>query len=432
MKTGAVSGFLVAVVGTMLARAGTGNCDTEVRHKPIALEFASSAATATLIGFSEFGTASMPPKKYRRQITAGRLSLQQRVLAGTEACVGGRKVFGALTQDLAIEDKEEDAEARAARRTGGSAVAYRTSRTTGFRFEFQDVAFKTRFKHVCPGDYNLVVVYTTKSHGSAGPESKPVEVVLRQERFAQSETVVEGRIKVKAAAEVFNRLDVDHRVLSVHAVRVCTDGPPGSAGSALGSVHAWLNLGRNAWGGSVGQLRIDADDPAGLGSPAALRLTSTAQDGVTVGRGAGGGVVSRVARTYRMFAWGEEVVREVMDPGGAAPTTQWEYYDNLAATDPNFGKLKLRIEVRGHWERLSYDEQGRVVKRVRPFLNAPPDSANEAACRVTESVLDQIPDRDGDGQTEALRWTLKVLQVRSLTQSRQNDPHFEETSSAQS
>ncbi len=492
--------------------------------------------SSSVVPMSAGGTASgAPVESTYGARTTERLAPLQRVLTGTEACAGGRKVFGTLTQDLSIEDTEEDAEGRAVWRAGSGPVAYRTKRTTGFRIEFQELDYTARFAGCCPGDYNIVVVYTTKPRGSSGPESKPQEVVLRKERFTTSEQVIKGRIRVKAGAEAFNRTDVDYRVLSVEAVRVCTEAPPGSAGSTLGSVHAWFNLGRNALGGSVGQLRIDADDPAGLGSPAALRLTSTAQDGVAVVRGAGGElrqvraplvladivplsatsyeirfhvnaqvgnapqaggefpvtgepfvrhrvelsdgadrtvlrlselpgsggakvtefeyarstgtwthreggglrrtnlavevagadttktttitdaagtIVSRVARTYRAFAWGEEMIREVIDPGGAALTTQRAYYDDVAPTDPNYGKLKLRIEARGNWERLSYDSEGRVVKRVRPFLHAPPETNDEAQCRVTEYMFDVIPDGDGDGQSEARETTIeRVLGV---------------------
>ncbi|MDO8628910.1 MAG: hypothetical protein Q7R41_00305, partial [Phycisphaerales bacterium] len=47
---------------------------------------------------------------------------------------------------------------------------------------------------------------------------------------------------------------------------------------------------------------------------------------VTSVRDSAGQVVSKLARTYHDFAWGEELTREVLDPDGAALVTEYEYY----------------------------------------------------------------------------------------------------------
>ena len=118
-------------------------------------------------------------------------------------------------------------------------------------------------------------------------------------------------------------------------------------------------------------------------------------------READGSIVSESARTYHSFAWGEELVREVVDPAGAALTTSYVFHDGVPASDPNYRRLRQRIDPQGGWERFFYDSQGRTIRRVAPFLAAGPDTTDEALCRTTEWVYDSLPDADGDGVPES-------------------------------
>ncbi len=118
-------------------------------------------------------------------------------------------------------------------------------------------------------------------------------------------------------------------------------------------------------------------------------------------------VVSKVARTYRVFPWGEELIGETLDPDGAALTTTYDYYDTVATTDPNYRRRRQRTDADGNWERYTYDGSGRVVRSVRPFLNASPLTTDEALCRVTEQVYDTVVDADGDGRAEERRTTIE-------------------------
>jgi RHS repeat-associated protein len=124
-------------------------------------------------------------------------------------------------------------------------------------------------------------------------------------------------------------------------------------------------------------------------------------------RGADGSIVSQTARTYHSFPWGEELVREVADPAGAAMKTDYLYHEAVPASDPNYRRLRQRIDALGTWERFSYDARGRTIRRVEPFLGAGPETADEALCRVTEWVYDILPDADGDGVPEALVATIR-------------------------
>lgn len=118
-------------------------------------------------------------------------------------------------------------------------------------------------------------------------------------------------------------------------------------------------------------------------------------------------IVTKFARTYHTFSWGEELIREILDPDGAALTSTCEYYDSVPSSDPNYRRLKQRTERDGSWERTSYDASGRVVKTIRPFLEANPATADEALCRVTLNSHDTIADADGDGQPEVRTTTIE-------------------------
>ncbi len=120
-------------------------------------------------------------------------------------------------------------------------------------------------------------------------------------------------------------------------------------------------------------------------------------------------VVSKVARTYRTYPWGQELIREVIDPDGAALTSTYEFYDTVSSTDPNYRRLRQRTAADGDWERFTYAANGRVLKAVRPFLNADPSTTDEALCRVNENWYDSMADSDGDGVAEGRTTTISRL-----------------------
>lgn len=117
-------------------------------------------------------------------------------------------------------------------------------------------------------------------------------------------------------------------------------------------------------------------------------------------------VVSKVARTYHQFGWGEELIKEVLDPDGPALTTDYEFYE-VASNDPHYRRLKQRTNPDGSWERFTYHASGRTLKTIRPFLNAPATTTDEALCRVTENSYDTIADVDGDAVAENRTTTIE-------------------------
>src|SRR5207247_5943128 len=58
--------------------------------------------------------------------------------------------------------------------------------------------------------------------------------------------------------------------------------------------------------------------------------TGTTRIETTIVKENSGQIVSKVARTYHTFAWGDDLMKEVVDPDGAALTTVYSYYENPA------------------------------------------------------------------------------------------------------
>jgi RHS repeat-associated protein len=481
------------------------------------------------------GTAAGKPNEttYAGLVTETLAKTSRRV-DGTNACrvdsLGTRQASGRFTTELLVEDTDEDAEKRLVYQTGTSAVAYRTTRTTGFAFDVARFNYAAKFRVPCRGEYTLLLHYTAQSHGSTGPgTARVLSSVLTCEEGLQT---VLGAVAVRRGDPNFGEFDVDYTFTGLELQALCPAAEPASVTAKLGSVQLRLGLGKAAADFSAGELRLDAAamtpaiyDPAALtvalhsdsvtetirtaagtlrqvkspqtfadivplasavyevrfyspdqvgvqdagtkiyalsGDPfASVRIEnpdaaaalanrlriSESRGGVskvsdfaydaatsqwtlsaggglreeslviaTVGtdtvktttvRAGGGAVASRVARTYRALPWGDELVREIDDPDGSALKTELAYYDVGSGSDPNYRHLRQRTDARGGWERFSYDADGRILKTIRPFLNTPPDTTNEALCRIEENSYDSIPDRDGDGLPEARTTTVE-------------------------
>lgn len=440
-----------------------------------------------------------------------------------------QKFLGQALCVLSEPDTEKDAETRVSNPIAGdSNVVYRTSRTTGFTFEYRKVNVSARFQIPCPGDYSIFVIYTEKPH-SGGVASDPKWKFLGQKQILRPDEIYPFNRDVQIDDGPFTQRDMDYAIIGVELQRTCEVQEPGAVGSNQGSVRTWFGLGRAPGDTSAGQLRLDAEvlestvytpaalvlgtpqpvsivepvrDSAGTlrqvkspqtladivvldgtsyelrfydlsqvgiqnattriyaltGSPfvtykvenpdtgqtVRLRITETrgsltkiteyaynsASSTWTFTLGSGlrkemevativGGdkvktktisdstdqVISKIARTYHTFAWNEELIREVLDPDGAALTTQYEFYDSVATSDPNYAHLKQRTNPNGSWERYTYDSTGRILKTIRPFLDASPATSDESLCHVTESIYDSVPDADGDSNAE-LRTTI--------------------------
>jgi RHS repeat-associated protein len=95
-----------------------------------------------------------------------------------------------------------------------------------------------------------------------------------------------------------------------------------------------------------------------------------------------GQIVSKTARTYRTFTWGDDLIKEVNDPDGAALTTFYTYYENPAEPGRH-AHLQSVTYPDGSWEKSDYDSNGNLVLVMRPWKDLALASATEANARST-------------------------------------------------
>jgi RHS repeat-associated protein len=99
-----------------------------------------------------------------------------------------------------------------------------------------------------------------------------------------------------------------------------------------------------------------------------------------------GQTVSKTARTYHMYPWGEELIREVVDPDAAALTTIYAYFEGQ--TDPvHYSRLQSISYPDGSWEKYDYDADGNRIMVMRPWKDLSMSSATEANSYVTRSYF---------------------------------------------
>ena len=113
-----------------------------------------------------------------------------------------------------------------------------------------------------------------------------------------------------------------------------------------------------------------------------------------------GNIGSRIRTTYRTFEWGEEVVESVIDPDGAALATTSEYYTD--PEQPGYGRVARQINADGSWTRYEYDEQGRTLTEITPWLDAGPD-AEPADARVVAYTYEPVDPADTNDAGDAFR-----------------------------
>lgn len=147
----------------------------------------------------------------------------------------------------------------------------------------------------------------------------------------------------------------------------------------------------------------------GLRIEAKSETTDEAGDKVvrTTVAGADGNPVRVEETAYREFAFGEQRVRETIDPAGADLTTEYRYQ---TSSGPGYGKLAARIDPDGGWVRYAYDDEGRITREVRPFLDTPIDSPDHQAAVVVKdySPVDKR-DRDAEQDRHRPRRVIKTI-----------------------
>jgi len=98
----------------------------------------------------------------------------------------------------------------------------------------------------------------------------------------------------------------------------------------------------------------------------------------------GGQVIYKETNTYELFPWGQERIKQVVDPSSAALTSTWEYYTDPLAVG-SYRQLKQATDAKGHWEKYEYDSYGRETKRITQFKDAA-SSGSESAENLNRVV----------------------------------------------
>ena len=110
-----------------------------------------------------------------------------------------------------------------------------------------------------------------------------------------------------------------------------------------------------------------------------------------------GAIKTATAKTTQVFPFGAEPIREVLDPGGKALTSTWEYYSS-EATDSvaNYRQVKTHRNPWRGWTKYTYGIIPNTgapdpFKTVSQFLDAPESSADSAVRVVTRTYLTGTP-----------------------------------------
>ena len=118
-----------------------------------------------------------------------------------------------------------------------------------------------------------------------------------------------------------------------------------------------------------------------------------------------GAAASVVEKTFATIGSSEVVVSEVVDPGGVALRTEYQYQTN--AQLPGYGLQTAVTYPNGSWARYGYDQDGRTTNEVKSWLNAPPNAspANAREIRYSYAPVDpedvQLPEDRLRPRTEA-------------------------------
>ncbi len=100
--------------------------------------------------------------------------------------------------------------------------------------------------------------------------------------------------------------------------------------------------------------------------------------------------VSVAEKIYHVFDWGEVLIEEISDPDGDRLTTEILYYQE----GPGSGKRQHRINPDGSWVRHQYDDEGRIIKTVTPYLDTPVDG-DESRAKVVINNYELLPGDSG-------------------------------------
>lgn len=243
--------------------------------------------------------ALSPATGYGNLVTVTAPGGTVRLIAGRGECLGAAPLFeraeGTVTQELSLEDTEDDAMARAPVVEREDAVAYRDRRTTGLSFDFAEFSFEVPLQVACEGTYLVHFHFQRKARSGAG-EPEGFSRTLEKHLAAGHQTLAPGWFDMVAMelhlpeGEVMAlERDTEYRLMGVEIEQACPDAEPGKEQIWRDSVHVHLNLGRGPGGRSAGRIALEAEaiTPA-LYTPGALAVTVPYGSGTAVMRDGAG------------------------------------------------------------------------------------------------------------------------------------------------
>lgn len=126
-------------------------------------------------------------------------------------------------------------------------------------------------------------------------------------------------------------------------------------------------------------------------------------------KNASGDPVSVLRLVKTDYPFGSSVTQRVVDPAGAALTTNFTYYTSAGTDGASYGRMKQIVYPSGKWVRYTYDSEGRPATTVTQFLDTAVGSADNLN-RVTAVTYGTIADQDGDSLPEEIVTTVESLQ----------------------
>lgn len=117
---------------------------------------------------------------------------------------------------------------------------------------------------------------------------------------------------------------------------------------------------------------------------------------------------------YHEFAFGEKRIRETVDPDGAGLTTEYRFKTEAG---PGYGKLMAHIDADGGWVRYAYDGEGRVIREVRPFLDAGLEAAADETV-VVEKHYAPVDKADSWDERDRHRPRQEIKRINGIETAR--------------
>lgn len=236
---------------------------------------------------------------YGSLVTVTPQSATARRIEGRGECQGAAPRFeradGVITQELSLEDTDDDAMARAQVIEGTDGVAYRDRRTTGFSFDFAEFSFEVPLQVACEGTYLVHFHFERQARSGAG-EPERFTRTLEKRLTAGHQTLAPGWFDVAAmqlhlpeGETMALEFDTEYRLAGVEIEQACPDAEPGKEQIWRDSVHVHLSLGRGLGGRSAGRIALEADAiTPELYAPGALAVAVPYGSGTSVVRDAVG------------------------------------------------------------------------------------------------------------------------------------------------